>query len=107
MLDIFRDVFFEKDQMLERTFVQNRLDVFIESPVGNEDRACAGVGKNVVNLFERLRRVDGNVDRAETENREVGDGPFRTILRKQSNAIAWPYAERSEAERHTLHALAE
>src|SRR6185369_4740293 len=93
VIDIFGNVFVKKDHMLERSFIQYGLDVFVESPVGNEDRSRTGIGKNVINLVERLRGVDGNVDRAETEDREIGDGPLGTILRKQRNAIARSHSQ--------------
>ncbi len=107
MFDIFRNVFFKKDEMPERSFIQYGLDVFVESPVGDEDRSRSGVGKDVINLFECLRRVDGNIDRAETEYREIRDGPLRTILRKQSNTIARSYAKRCETKRDALDAVDE
>src|SRR6185369_15562167 len=73
MLDVFGNVFVEKDQVLEWSRGQHRLDVLVQSTIGNEDRARAGVAKDKLDLFERLRRVNGDVDRAETEYREIGD----------------------------------
>jgi hypothetical protein len=46
-----------------------------------------------------LRGVDGDVDRAQTEDREVGDGPFGPILGEQRHAIAGLDAKFGETER--------
>ena len=54
--------------------------MFVKPASGNEDRSRAGVGKDVIDLIEGLGRVDGNVDRAETQNSEVSYGPLGTIL---------------------------
>ncbi len=105
MFDVFGDVRFKEDQMFERSVCEHRLHVFVEPASGNKDRSRAGVGKNVIDLFERLGRVDGNVDRAETQDREISDRPFGTILRKECDAIAGADAKTRQAERDVFHSL--
>ena len=61
-------------------FCKHWLSVFVEPASGNEYRARTGVGKDVIDLLECLRGVDGNVDRAQTQNGKIGDGPLGTIL---------------------------
>ena len=67
----------------------------------------AGVGKDVIDLFESLRGVDGNVDRAETQNREIGDGPLRTILGEQCDPVSRPDAKSRQSESDIFDALDE
>jgi hypothetical protein len=81
------------------------LRVFVEPASGNEDGARAGVGKDVVDLFERLRRVDGNVDRAEAQDRQIDDRPLGPVLGKKRDAISGTDTETRQTERDVLHAL--
>ncbi len=67
----------------------------------------AGVGKNVINLVQCLSRVDRNVDRAEAQDREIDDGPFRAILGKQCDPVAGTYSETGQTERDIFHAFDE
>src|SRR6185369_1163262 len=67
----------------------------------------ARVGKDVLDLFERLRRVNRHVDRAETQDREIGDRPLRTVLGEQRDSITRSYAEGRKAECDVLDAFDE
>ena len=81
--------------------------MLVKPASGNEHRFRAGVGKNVFNLVQRLGGVDRNVDRAETQDREVGDRPLGSILRKQGDAVSRSDAETRQAQGNVLDALDE
>jgi hypothetical protein len=66
--------------------------VAVDFPPRNEQHARARIFKDVSDLFGSLRRVDGHVDRAEAENREVDHRPIGPVLRQQRHAVALPHA---------------
>ena len=70
----------------------------------DEEEARAGVFEDVAHLLGGLRRVDGDVDRAEAEYCEVDDGPVGPVLRQQGHAVALPDAERGESQGDCAHA---
>ena len=107
MLDVFRHFRIEEDQMLQRPVCQHRLRVFVEPASGNEDRFRAGVGKDVIDLVQCLSGVDRNVDRAETQNREVGYRPLGSVLGKQCDPVSRTDAETRQTERDVLDSLDE
>jgi len=97
----------EEDHVFEPALSEYWLRVFVEPARGNEDRMRAGVGKDVLDLFERLRCVNGNVYRAETQDREIHDRPLRTVFGEQRDPIARPDAKPREAESDILDAFDE
>jgi hypothetical protein len=58
-------------------------------------------------LIEGLGSVDRDIDRAETQDREIGDGSLGPVLREQRDAIAGTDAETRKTESDVLHALDE
>src|SRR6185369_2719553 len=105
VFDVFGDFRFEEDQMLQWSFREHRQNVFVKPSSGNEYGSRAGVGKNVIDLLERLGRVNGNIDRSQTQNGEIGNGPLGTILGKQCDSIARANTESSQSERHVFDSL--
>ena len=81
--------------LIEHNNVRNRLDgfkrgprVFQNSSAGNHQCARARIFENETNLIRRLRGVEWNGDGAHAQDGKIDDGPFRTVLGNQSDAIA-------------------
>src|SRR5215213_9958439 len=81
--------------------------MFVKAASGNKDGPGAGVRENVVDLVQRLRRVDGNVNRAEAQDCEIGYRPFGAILGKQCDPISGTYAERRQTKGDVFDAFDE
>src|ERR671938_1586358 len=107
-LDALSHLRVEEDELLQLfDALDARSRMFEGLAPGDEHGACAGILQNVAHLIDGLRRVDGNVDRAEAQDGEVCDGPFGPVLREQRDAVSRLDAKLGETERNVAHALDE
>ena len=67
---------------------------------GRDDhRPRAAVAEDVAVVLDRVGRIGRDGDRAGAHDREVGDDPFRPVLRDQRDPVARLDAERAQAAR--------
>ena len=88
VIEILSDILVEEDQIFQLSVVESRSRVSEESPVGDKYRTRARVGEDKFNLIDCLRGVNRHIDRTKAQDRQVCDGPFRPVLRKQGYAIS-------------------
>ena len=71
----------------------------------DEDRTGTGVGEQGENLIGEKIGIDGDVDSADGEAGEVGDGPLPAIFREDGDAIALTDAPGAECGGDSADAL--
>ncbi len=96
----------EEDDALQRLHGDDAgARVAVDLLARDEEHARARVFEDVAHLIGRLRRVDGDVDRAEAEDGEVDNRPVGAVLGEERHAVTLLHAERRQAQRDGAHAL--
>src|SRR2546426_2314578 len=74
--------------------------VLEHSASGNQQGARTTVGKNELNLIDRLGSVNGNRDCADAQDRQVSYGPLRPVFRNQRDAVTRANAQLNQTKRN-------
>ena len=97
----------DRDRELARRRAQHgRQELRRELPGRDQRGLGAHIVEDVLVIGDGVRRVGRHRDRAQREDRDLGDAPLGPVLHRDDDAVARRHAERRQAPREPAHRIA-